>query len=140
MAGFAGFVSFIFKNNYHATAWALSAAVIGTAALHLHILRLVGRLTHWHDERSLSEIKMLGILIAGCSLVGIGVYVPLAINSKQEINFGQNNFYLSSIASGLSLISGVLLLLSARGYAKEIAEHLPSLIDEQVGPRSYAAI
>ncbi|XP_003738033.1 uncharacterized protein LOC100904738 [Galendromus occidentalis] len=126
--GFSTFLIFALRfKNHHAAMWSLSAGIFSSAAFHLHILNLLGRLATWHDRQSLNQIKYLAIVVCALSTVGGAVYGALAYKAKQEIDFGENNFVLSCVSAALSLKSGLSLFFTAKFYRRQIliSGHLP---------------
>ncbi|XP_022711025.1 uncharacterized protein LOC111273579 [Varroa jacobsoni] len=116
--------------------WALSAAIFSFAALHLHMLNLFDRLSSWHDAQSFTQIKYLALGVCGLSTIGGAVFGALALRMKEEVDFDENNFFISSIAAGLSLLSGLMLLVTAIFYRKHIREASDQqfLTDDQQSP------
>ncbi|OQR70178.1 hypothetical protein BIW11_11798 [Tropilaelaps mercedesae] len=128
-AGTACFIVFCFAcRNYAAGMWALSAAVFSFATLHLHILNLFDHITSWHDAQSLTQIKCLALGVCALSTVGCAVFGTLAFRMHSEIEFGENNFAMTTSAAGLSLLSGLVLLLTAITYRSHLTEAAERLL------------
>jgi len=136
--GFTTFIIFALRfRNYHAAMWSLSAGVFSAAAFHLHVLNLVNHLAEWHDRNSLNQIKYLGLVVCSLSTVGGAVYGALAYKTRQEIDFGENNFTLSCISAALSLSSGLSLLLTARFYRNHLNESGHRRLENEAGSAFY---
>ncbi|KFM80959.1 hypothetical protein X975_09041, partial [Stegodyphus mimosarum] len=113
----AAFTSiFIEDKNYNAVTPAFLSACLSLGTISLLCLQLLAKLEKYHDTGTLEGLKVFGMILSIFSGISVGVYTILAFLNKQAFNLHGTNYFSSAVFSGLSLVCGLELYLTAQWY------------------------
>lgn len=122
-----GLCFFSYK-NYQAALWSLASGIFAAGVLHLQILHLCKKLDVWHDKNTLGGVRVLGIIVSSISVVASGTYFALVVTRGQEFSLESGNLYPSAVFSLITLVWGILLLVSAHHCQRRVQEEHPGLL------------
>ncbi|GBM82294.1 hypothetical protein AVEN_149619-1 [Araneus ventricosus] len=79
-------------------------------------MHLLKKLEKYHDQRTLEDLKILGMITSVASGISLGVYTILAFFYKQSFNLHGENFFSSAVFAGICLATSVELYIVAQWY------------------------
>ncbi|GFY65860.1 uncharacterized protein TNIN_101961 [Trichonephila inaurata madagascariensis] len=79
----------------------------------MHLLR---NLEKYHDDKTLEQLKILGMIVSVASGISLGVYTILTFLENQQFDLKGANYFSSAVFSGLCLFSSIELYIVAQWY------------------------
>ncbi|CAL1272366.1 unnamed protein product [Larinioides sclopetarius] len=116
IAGAAFTSIFIEDGNYNAAVVAFFTACLSLGSASIFLMHLLRILEKYHDQRTLEELKVLGMITSVASGIALGVYTILTFFNKQAFNLHGENFFSSAIFALICLATSVELYIVAQWY------------------------
>ncbi|GFR06496.1 uncharacterized protein TNCT_625381 [Trichonephila clavata] len=79
----------------------------------MHLLR---KLEKYHDDKTLEQLKILGMIASVASGISLGVYTILTFLENQHFDLKGANYFSSAVFSGVCLFSSIELYIVAQWY------------------------